>query len=399
MITTQNLASYATHPNHSKGRLIAEEESQNRTPYQRDRDRIAHSAAFRRLEYKTQVFVNHEGDHYRTRLTHTIEVAQIARTLSRVFNLNEDLAEALALAHDLGHPAFGHAGETALNEVMKPYGGFDHNAHTLKILTHLEQRYAHFDGLNMTWETLEGVVKHNGPLISEDTEKARKSLPTAIYTYDQHFPLALHQHASLEAQIAAISDDIAYNNHDLEDGLRAELFTIEDLFMIPFIGEEFRKTVEKYPFLPRERVVHEAIRSLVNQTILDLITQTFSNIDQHRIETVNDIRTLGKTLVTFSEEMEYHQQQLKQFLMKNMYRHHKVQRMASNAKRILQELFNVFFNEPECLPSKWYRLVHIGATDHEKATIVCDYIAGMTDRFALQEHDSLFKMTPQTSKE
>lgn len=399
MKTALALAPFATDPSHTKGRLIQEEESLYRTIYQRDRDRVTHSAAFRRLEYKTQVFVNHEGDHYRTRLTHTIEVAQIARSVSRVLGANEDLAETLALAHDLGHPAFGHAGETALNELMAPYGGFNHNAQTIKILTHLEQRYAGFDGLNLTWETLEGIAKHNGPLLGKNERINDKNLPEAILACNEQLNLQLDTHASLEAQIAAISDDIAYNNHDLEDGLRADLFTIEDLFMLPVVGEMFKKTIEQHPFLPREKLVHESIRQLVGMMVRDLLHETTSNINKHGVQTPDDVRMLSSPLACFSKEMEATHQHLKQFLMKNMYRHHKVKRMASNAGRVLRELFETFMADPDNLPHKWQRLIHNTQIEAERAVIICDYIAGMTDRFALQEHASLFNMSPQTTIE
>lgn len=393
-----SLASYACHPNESRGRLYAEEDTNTRTHFQRDRDRIIHSTAFRRLEYKTQVFVNHEGDHYRTRLTHSLEVSQLARSICRTLGLNEDLAETLALAHDLGHTPFGHAGEDALAEVMEPFGGFDHNAHTLRIITSLEQRYAGFDGLNLTWETLEGVAKHNGPLIRRNSaslfgkilNRAQSpSLPRAISEYNQRHDLLLESYASAEAQVAALADDIAYNNHDIDDGLRAGLFTLAQIEQLEPIGRILRDVSSRYPGIEEQRLVHESIRRLINRMVTDLITQTLQNIQSEHIERVDDVRKLGKPLVGFSPAMQESNQQLKAFLMENMYRHYKVNRMASKARRVVKELFQFFLAEPNCLPTQWQKLAG-SAKSATTAMVVSDFIAGMTDRFALDEHRRIF---------
>ncbi len=375
-----NLASYACHQSATRGRLYPESESKARSPYQRDRDRIIHSTAFRRLEYKTQVFVNHEGDHYRTRLTHSLEVSQLARSMCRSLGMNEDLAEALALAHDLGHTPFGHAGEDALGEVMKPYGGFDHNAHTIKILTSLEHRYAEFDGLNLTWETLEGIAKHNGPV---------KKPPRELSEYNTRHDLELGSYASGEAQVASLADDIAYNNHDIDDGLRAGLLSIPQLEEVEQVAKIFHEVQKKYPDIGEARLTHEAIRRLINRMVTDLIKQVRSNLKEYNIKTVDDIRAQGKPLVFFSEEMQATNLALKAFLMKNMYRHYKVNRMASKAGRVVKDLFEFFLAEPECLPDAWRNLTD-GQGAHKTAAIVADFIAGMTDRFALDEYRRVF---------
>lgn len=380
------LASYAVTPAHSRGRLVAETECSMRTPHQRDRDRIIHSAAFRRLEYKTQVFVNHEGDHYRTRLTHSLEVSQLARSLARCLRLNEELAEALALAHDLGHTPFGHAGEDGLNEAMKEFGGFDHNAQTIRILTRLEQRYAAFDGLNLTWETLEGIAKHNGPLLGTVTAKP---LPRALADYASLHDLELATFASLEAQIAAISDDIAYNNHDIEDGLRAGFFSLKELAELPLIGDICHHVNKEYPDALEHRVAHEVIRRLINQMVADVLKTTEENIVTRKIETCEDIRHSAVSTAHFSVAMEANNRVIKDFLFTRMYRHYKVNRMASKARRVVKELFAFLLTEPECLPPMW-RLLTEGASSQKTAEIVADYIAGMTDRFALEEHARYF---------
>ncbi len=398
--TKQNdLAPYACHPANSRGRFHLEVESATRSPFQRDRDRIIHSTAFRRLEYKTQVFVNHEGDHYRTRLTHSLEVSQLARSICRTLGLSEDLAETLALAHDLGHTPFGHAGEDGLSEAMEPFGGFDHNAHTLRIVTSLEHRYADFDGLNLTWETLEGAAKHNGPLIKRTPASSiigkllnrpqETKLSRAISEYSAKHNLELETYAGGEAQVASLSDDIAYNNHDIDDGLRAGLFTIEQLDEIEIVGKIFREVRARYPGIEEPRLIHESIRRLINRMVTDLLTQTRHNIAHDHIEKVDDIRKLGKPLVAFSPEMQEANLQLKNFLMENMYRHYKVNRMASKAKRVVKELFTFFLAEPQCLPTDWRQLA--GAPKSATtAMAVSDFIAGMTDRFALDEYRRVF---------
>lgn len=382
------LASYATDPAASRGRQHHEKECAMRTPHQRDRDRIIHSAAFRRLEYKTQVFVNHEGDHYRTRLTHSLEVAQLARSLARMLQVNEDLTEAVALAHDLGHPPFGHAGEDGLSEAMQAYGGFNHNAQTLKILTRIEHRYADFDGLNLTWETLEGVAKHNGPL---QGPYAQRKAPADIAAFSAIYDLELHTFPGIEAQIAALADDIAYNNHDLEDGIRAHLFTLDDLAQVPMMREIIQATDEKYGKLDPKRRIHEVIRRAINRMVADVYNQTRQNLVKNRVDSATAVRHLGQSVVSFSPEMEASNKILKTFLFENMYRHYKVNRMASKARRLVKELFLFYHGEPDCLPTEW-RHVAEGSDESASAHLVADFIAGMTDRYAMDEHQRAFDM-------
>ena len=379
-------ASYASVPARSRGRLHQEAESATRSAFQRDRDRIIHSAAFRRLEYKTQVFVYHEGDYFRTRLTHSLETAQIARSISRVLGLDEDLAEALALAHDLGHTPFGHAGEDALDEAMRPYGGFDHNAQTLKILTSLEQRYAGFDGLNLTWETLEGVAKHNGPLLPV---KGGKILPEALTDYVARHNLELDTYPGPEAQVAALSDDIAYNNHDIDDGLRAGLFTVADLKDVPLVGPIFAALETAHPGLDQNRLIHEAVRAMIGAMVEDLTAESKRRVAVAKPTRVDDVRRLGRPLIAFSDEMRANDVALKRFLYERMYRHYKVNRMASRARRVVRELFALFIAEPECLPTDWRALCD-GPATMRTARMVADYVAGMTDRYAFKEHHRLF---------
>ena len=378
-------APYASDPENSRGRLYAEPESDMRSPYQRDRDRIIHSSAFRRLKHKTQVFVYHEGDHYRTRLTHSLEVAQIARTVARALGLDEDLAEAVGLAHDLGHTPFGHAGEEALNAEMAPYGGFSHNDQTLRILTRLERHYAEFDGLNLTWETLEGTAKHNGPLIGPGIERP---VPPSIAEYDGRHQLDLDTHPGPEAQVAALADDIAYNNHDIDDGLRAGLFAVADLAEVPLIGPVFAEVHRRYAAIDEARLVHEAIRRVIDRMVHDLVAETGRRLAACGAQTVDDIRRLAEPVAAFSPTMREHDRALKRFLFARMYRHYRVNRMSSKARRIVGELFRLFLAEPECLPPEWR--APDGAGPAETARIVADYLAGMTDRFALDEHRRLF---------
>ncbi|RMD62020.1 MAG: deoxyguanosinetriphosphate triphosphohydrolase, partial [Alphaproteobacteria bacterium] len=314
-------APYASDPWASRGRLIDEPESATRSCFQRDRDRVIHSTAFRRLQYKTQVFIYHEGDHFRTRLTHSLEVAQIARSIARALGLNEDLAEALALAHDLGHTPFGHAGEDALNEAMAPYGGFDHNEQTFRVLTCLERRYAAFDGLNLTWETLEGVVKHNGPLIGRDASRA---VPPSVAAYCRRFDLELATQPGPEAQVAALADDIAYNNHDIDDGLRAGLFSLDDLDDVPLVGPVFRKVAAAHPGLERPRLAHEAVRRLIDHMVNDLLEETRRRVAAAGPETAADVRALDHPVVAFSAPMRQNDRALKAFLFARMYRHARV---------------------------------------------------------------------------
>src|ERR1700689_3355827 len=340
------LAPYAALPEQSHGRLFPEPESPGRTAFQRDRDRIIHSTAFRRLQYKTQVFVYHEGDHYRTRLTHSLEVAQIARSIARRLGLNDDLAEALALAHDLGHTPFGHAGEEALDAAMKPFGGFSHNDQTLRVLTWLERRYADFDGLNLTWETLEGTVKHNGPL-------ARDSLPHTIAAYAAKHDLALAEWPSAEAQVAALADDIAYNNHDIDDGLRAGLFSVKDLADLPLVGPVFAEVAGRHPDIEEPRLIHEAIRRLIDRMVNDLVAETRTRIAAAGVESIDDIRALGRPVASFSDAMRANDRALRAFLMERMYRHYRVRRMQAKANRVVSELYAFFCADPLCLPTEW----------------------------------------------
>ncbi|HEU5046806.1 MAG TPA: deoxyguanosinetriphosphate triphosphohydrolase [Rickettsiales bacterium] len=376
------LAPYACHPSASRGRLHAEPDDTMRTPFQRDRDRIIHSTAFRRLEYKTQVFVNHEGDHYRTRLTHSIEVAQLARTMSRALGLNDDLAEALALAHDLGHTPFGHAGEDGLQEVMKDFGGFDHNAQTLRILTKLEHRYAAFDGLNLTWEALEGIAKHNGPVANP---------PRAMAEYAKTHDLELLSFASAEAQLASLADDIAYNNHDIDDGLRSGLFTIADICEVPLVANMFEEVRTMHKGLDERRLVYEVIRRMITVMVYDVIAETSARLAAQPLASAEAVRSLGKPVVAFSAKMEQDIKLLKAFLMKHMYRHYRVNRMTSKARRIVKRLFEFFLLEPECLPDEWRSLTD-GKGTRQTAETVADFIAGMTDRFAIDEYERIFNV-------
>ncbi len=387
--TAPGLASFACHEDDSRGRLYDEADSATRRCFQRDRDRIIHCGAFRRLEYKTQVFVNHEGDNFRTRLTHTLEVSQIARSICRSLGLNEDLGEALALAHDLGHPPFGHAGEDALKEVMQPYGGFDHNAQSLSVVVKLEERYADFDGLNLTWETLEGLVKHNGPLLTGAKDSA--PLPRAIAEYAKVQDLELATFASAEAQAAALADDIAYNNHDIDDGLRAGLFSIGDLADVPLAGPIFAQVERDYPGIDRSRNIHEAVRRLIGEMVSDLLSESRRRIDAAGVGSADDVRGLDHPLIRFSEEMTKQEAEVKAFLFENMYRHYKLNRMTSKARRVVRDLFGLFNEEPECLPTEWRH--KRDACDEETAgQVVADYVAGMTDRYALNEHQRLFDL-------
>ncbi|MGE0743596.1 MAG: deoxyguanosinetriphosphate triphosphohydrolase [Rhodospirillales bacterium] len=382
-------APYACDPARTRGRLHPEPESATRTVFQRDRDRIIHSAAFRRLKYKTQVFVYHEGDHYRTRLTHSLEVAQIARSLARALDLDEDLAEALALAHDLGHTPFGHAGEEALQEVMAPYGGFDHNGQTLRVLTRLEARYAAFDGLNLTWETLEGVAKHNGPLTRWAGDAA--GLPWAVAEYARDHDLELHTRAGAEAQVASLSDDIAYHTHDIDDGLRARLFGIDDLAGVPLVGPIIGEVVRLYPGLEQPRLIHETTRRLIDLLVNDLLAETRRRLRAAAPRSAEAVRTLDMPVVAFSDPVAAQSRDLKAFLFARMYRHYKVNRMTSKARRVVRDLFRLLLAEPECLPTEWSRPA-LAAGEAERARLVCDYIAGMTDRYALDEHRRLFDL-------
>ena len=397
------LAPYACAPELTRGRLHREAESETRTVFQRDRDRVIHAGAFRRLKHKTQVFVYHEGDYYRTRLTHSLEVSQIARSVSRALGLNEDLAEALALAHDFGHTPFGHAGEEALAAAMAGYGGFDHNAQSLRILTKLERRYASFDGLNLTWETLEGVVKHNGPLtgplarpvLTGPRRGAEAPVPLAIQEYVADHDLQLHTYPGAEAQVAALADDIAYNAHDIDDGLRAGLFEVEDLAGVPLVGEAFARVQIAHPGLERARLVHEGVRRIIDVMVNDLIGETRSRLAAGAVRSADQVRDLGGPVAAFGAEVRLADRALKAFLFKRMYRHHRVNRMSSKARRIVTGLFELFLAEPQLLPPEWCDRTE-GKEAAGQARVVADYIAGMTDRYALDTHRQLFEPEART---
>lgn len=380
-------ALFATRHEDSRGRFFNEAPSATRTPFQRDRDRIIHATAFRRLKQKTQVFVAHEGDHFRTRLTHTLEVAQIARTIARTLGLDEDLAETLALCHDLGHPPFGHAGEDQLDACMEPFDGFDHNAQSLRIVTRLERRYPQFDGLNLSWETLEGLVKHNGPLTGPDT--TLNDLPAAFRDFTHLIDLEIDQFAGPEAQVAALSDDIAYNNHDIDDGIAAGLFTVEDLMDLPVVGDAFRGVRIEFPDIDDRMVTYEAVRRLIGLWINDLVDETRARVKRYKPKTAADVRAMDVPLIAFSDALAGPQRALRAFLYARMYKHYRVNRMRSKAKRVLADLFEVFLHEPQTLPPPWGGLAD-PAPEALRARIVCDYIAGMTDTFALEEHRRLF---------
>ncbi|HEV8391432.1 MAG TPA: deoxyguanosinetriphosphate triphosphohydrolase [Dongiaceae bacterium] len=382
---------YASNSEASRGRLVAEEESANRSAFQRDRDRIIHSTAFRRLKHKTQVFVYHEGDHYRTRLTHSIEVAQIARSIARSLDLNEDLSEAVALAHDLGHTPFGHAGEEALDHCMTKFGSFDHNEQTFRIVTLLERRYAAFDGLNLTWETLEGVVKHNGPLTGpQASAKAQaRPVPQTISSYCGKWDLEIGEFSGPEAQVAAISDDIAYNNHDIDDGLRAGLFTLADLKDVPLAGPVIAEVSARYPGLELSRLIHESIRRMINLMVRDVIAESTRRLAG--VKSVAEVRARKAPVIAFSEAMGANDRALKEFLFSRMYRHHRVNQMTMKAKRVVSELFDLHLEQPNCLPAEWQAQV-TGADEAAAARLVADYIAGMTDKFALETHRHLFDL-------
>jgi dGTPase len=365
------LAPYAVGNNNSRGRLVSEKSPEGRSEFQRDRDRIIHSNAFRRLEYKTQVFVNHEGDLFRTRLTHSIEVAQIARSIARRLRLNEDLAEAISLAHDLGHTPFGHAGQDALNACMKPYGGFEHNLQSLRVVDVLEERYAEFDGLNLCFETREGILKHcsaeNAKRLGELGERFLKD-----------------RRPSLEAQIANLADEIAYNNHDVDDGLRSGLISLGQLEAVPLVAKHLREVRKVYPELNERRVIHETIRRMINTLVTDLIRQSEHNIDQQGLATLDDVRN-APALIAYSAEVNEQQRELKNFLRTRLYRHFRVQRMSAKSQRIISDLFGIFLANNALLPPQYQRQEEV-----ERARAVADYIAGMTDRYAIREHRRIF---------
>ncbi|MBC01533.1 MAG: deoxyguanosinetriphosphate triphosphohydrolase [Rhodobacteraceae bacterium] len=393
----QPRAAYATDPDRSAGRLFPEGESPTRTPFQRDRDRIIHSTAFRRLKHKTQVFVYHEGDHFRTRLTHTIEVSQIARSLARALRLDEDLAECLALAHDLGHTPFGHEGEDVMDACMAPYGGFDHNAQSLRIVTNLERRYAEFDGLNLSWETLEGLVKHNGPLVGTDGKPIGKfaggDLPFAIRANAARQDLRLDTWPGAEAQAAAIADDIAYDAHDLDDGLRAGLLSVEQIREVPFFKDILDEVDARYPDLEEPRRIHEIVRRSITRMVEDVIEESVRRLTALAPRSVEDIRAASGAVVSFSEGMTASERSVKAFLFANLYRHDSVLAVRKQVAAIVRDLFAAYMETPSLMPEEWHRDLRPDEPDR-LARRVCDFVAGMTDRFAVDEHRRLFDHTP-----
>ena len=383
-------APYACQPDASRGRLHPESMSSFRSPYQRDRDRIIHSSAFRRLKHKTQVFVEHEGDYYRTRLTHSIEVAQVARTIAGVLGLNTDLAECIALAHDLGHTPFGHTGEDALAALMAPYGGFDHNAQALRIVTRLERHYADFDGLNLTWESLEGIAKHNGPVTGPNADaKHAGPLPYALAEVNAAWDLELHTHASAEAQVAAIADDVAYSHHDLHDGLRSGLFTEADLMELPVTGPAFAEVDRLYPGLEKMRRRHEALRRVFGRMVEDVIAVAQGRLEAARPQSVDDIRHMGTTIIRFSKPLYQELKAIRSFLFTRMYRAPSVVVMRAEVTKVVDGLFPLYLSRPDLLPAEWRHDVEAARDETELARMVADYVSGMTDRFAIQEGQRL----------
>ena len=389
-------APYAADPGASRGRLHPEPPSLTRSAFRRDCDRIIHATAFRRLAHKTQVFVYQEGDHYRTRLTHTLEVMQVARSLARALGLDEDLAEGCALAHDLGHPPFGHAGERALDQCLRDFGGFDHNAQTLAVVTRLERRYAAFDGLNLTWETLEGLVKHNGPLLDPQGRPtalyAAKGIPSEIANYNRMHDLALDTFPSLEAQVGAIADDIAYDSHDIDDGLRAELFTLDELAALPLVGDILAELRAAYPELEPARRTSELIRRMITRMIEDVAGETRRRLAELKPWSVEAVRRAGAPMVGFSGPMAMAEGAIKKFLFERMYRHETVMRIVRKAEGVLRDLFARYADDPAALPPEWRHA--LPADGRSRARHIADFIAGMTDRYALGEHRRLFDATP-----
>jgi dGTPase len=386
------LAPYATQARDSAGRAHAEPACPMRTPYQRDRDRIVHATAFRRLTYKTQVFVFHEGDHYRTRLTHSLEVAQIARAIARMLALDEDLAEALALAHDLGHPPFGHAGERALAQVMAGYGGFDHNAQSFKVVTRLERKYAAFDGLNLTLETLEGLAKHNGPLVSGSAgaEQLRRAIgETGIAEAALH----LNLYAPAEAQVAAIADDIAYNSHDLDDGLRADLLELGDLIDVPLAGEFVANAPRDR--VDKQRTIYEVNRRIITVMIDDVVRESRARLASLPLQSAQGVRAAGRPVIATSDQRREQIEGLKGYLFARVYRHPRVMRVVNDAETIVRDLFARYLAAPGEMPASWCAAAEQAGSDAGRAAVVCDFVAGMTDRFAVQQHQRLFDATPE----
>ena len=389
------LANFACRPDQSRGRLIEEPESRHRTGFQRDRDRIIHSSAFRRLKYKTQVFVYHEGDHYRTRLTHTLEVAQIARTIARALMVNEDLAEGIALSHDLGHTPFAHMGEDALKKCMDALGGFDHNDQSLRILYQLENKYPSFPGLNLTWETLEGVAKHNGPRLRKKQAPDLSVLPVTLYAVSQKTDLQLDNYASVEAQVAGLADDIAYNNHDVEDGLRAGFFTLAELAEMPWIGKIITDVKTRWPGIADSMLIYEMIRDMIGEMVTDVLEESTRRLKKLKPASSDDIRASSEAIIAFSPEMHSNVEELRAFLYARMYRHFSLQRIVMKVEKIIPDLFNAFMNKHALLPDHWQKRIEVAGgltNDKARARIVCDYVAGMTDRYAIREHEKIFDL-------
>ena len=378
------LKSYACLPKNTKGRIHPEKATPYRNEFERDRDRIIHSNAFKRLQYKTQVFVNHEGDHYRNRMTHSMEVSSIARSLSKALGLCDDLAEGVALAHDLGHTPFGHAGEDVLNECMKDHRGFSHNAHAFKILTSIEQKYAAYDGLNLTWEVLEGIVKHNGPV-------ERSEAYSYIFDYDAKHSLELSKRSSAESQVAALSDDIAYICHDLEDSIKAEIVTYRDLEEIEFVDKYIHDVKSEFPDINDDRLIYEVGRKLTHHLIESLLFQTQKNIKEHKVETEQDVRNLDSQLVEFTDSTFSEVKLIKDFLMRKVYKHHRVASVTLQSKNVIRDLFKLYVDNIELLPFSWRDMI-IESGEDAKMSIIADYIAGMTDRFAIKQYQSFYNL-------
>ncbi|MCQ2914483.1 MAG: deoxyguanosinetriphosphate triphosphohydrolase [Alphaproteobacteria bacterium] len=385
-----SLAKYATNFEKTRGRLYPEKEAPYRTCFQRDRDRIIHSEAFRKLESKTQVFVYHEGSGLRTRLTHSLEVSQITKSICRMLSLDEDLGEAIALAHDLGHTPFGHAGEMALNECMKNYGGFDHNANSLKIVTFLEQRYPKFDGINLSWETLEGLIKHNGPI-----NTSAPNVSEALIEFNKRFDLELDTYSGLEAQIASLADDIAYSNHDADDGLKTGLTRVSDIMQIDFFANHYIKVQSEYCGVDPSRLEAETVRRMINDMILDVAEASRKNLEKYKPKSVEEVRHMGTKLICFSDDMKLQMKELKEFLFHNMYRHYEINQMTSKGKRIVKDLFNLLFSENNILPPNWQKRIrqldeNSVSFEKQKAIVIADFIASLTDSTAINLHMKLF---------
>lgn len=378
------LASYATDPQHSKGRLYSETLTPYRNEFERDRDRIIHSNAFKRLQYKTQVFINHEGDHYRNRLTHSLEVSTVARSIARTLRLSEHLAESVALAHDLGHTPFGHAGEEALNECMENFGGFSHNAHSLKILTKIEHKYASYEGLNLTWEVLEGIVKHNGPI--------KTNTPKFITDFNAEYDLDLLKYSSAEAQLASLSDDITYICHDIEDGFGADILHIHDLEEREILKNYIAEIRAKFPNIEQSSLIYETVRKLIHYLIKDLLDQTNQNLENYKIKTPGDIRNLSTQVVSFSASVDQEIIEIKRILHKKVYKHPHVEEVTDKCQIIVKGLFELYITDEALLPAEWIESIANAYDQKSRAILIADYIAGMTDRFAIQEYQTHYNL-------